>query len=509
MARSIDNFYDVIIAGAGPVGLLLACELAMARTSVLVLEREAKFESRWKTQPLGMRGLSTLSVEIFYRRGLLGKLFGNERPSSFQKTAGYQQGGHFAGIMLNANNIDLHCYKYCINGPALQPGGTTIECIERLLNERAESLGVTIRRGAEVTSFVKDVKAGDQSFRGSWLVGCDGGRSTVRKAAQFDFVGTEPLFTGYAVECDFDHPEKLKPGFNVTDNGMYIVRPHCLYLVDFDGGASHRTCELTQEFLQGILDHITRKKDAKITKVHLASSFTDRSKQAPSYRKGRVLLAGDAAHIHPPMGQGLNLGLGDAKNLGWKLASTIQHEARSKGSPNLKLLDTYETERHPIGVSVLQWTRAQTMAMQPELHGAAVYETYRSLLSTLEGNNKFIDRFWGLSQRYNLGDESTHPLVGCSAPDFELHDGWRLGSKLESGQGLLINFDGNTLLKDVISVGKHDDKISYISLDAKDRRGLSALLVRPDGVIAWAIDHHAKPDDIVAATTAIERWFSF
>jgi 2-polyprenyl-6-methoxyphenol hydroxylase-like FAD-dependent oxidoreductase len=514
MVKSVDRFYDVIIAGAGPVGLLLACELALAPISVLVLEREAKLESRWKIQPLGMRGLNTLSVEMFYRRGLLGKLFGNDRPPSFQKTAGYQHGGHFAGIMLNANSLDLNSYQYYINGPALQPGGTTVESIESLLDERAENLGVTILRGTEVTEFSTDkngvtVEAGGHSFGARWVVGCDGGRSTIRKAAQFDFVGTEPLFTGYAVECDFDHPEKLKPGFNVTENGMYIVRPHCLYLVDFDGGASHRTREITQGLLQDILNHITGKTDVHIIKVHLASSFTDRSKQTTSYRKGRVLLAGDAAHIHPPMGQGLNLGLGDAMNLGWKLASTIQQEARSNESPNFKLLDTYETERHPIGASVLQWTRAQTMAMQPDLHGAAVYETYRSLLRTVGGNNKFIDRFWGLSHRYDVGDGKTHPLVGCSAPDFELHDGSRLGSKLERGQGLLITFDGNTILKDITSEEKYSGKVDYIGIDARDRRGISALLVRPDGVVAWATDDCAKPGDREAAKTALDQWFSF
>jgi 2-polyprenyl-6-methoxyphenol hydroxylase-like FAD-dependent oxidoreductase len=517
----MSKLYDVIIAGAGPIGLFLACELGLAHASVLVLERDLKPESPWKVEQLGRRGINTPSVEALYRRGLLSKFFDpGERPSSLQKTPGFQFGGHFAGIMLNANMLDLDRWKYRLPGPALVPAPTTIERIETVLTERAESLGVTILRGNGVTKIAAQdgdsvtVEAGEtQFFRGKWLVGCDGGRSVIRKAAGFDFVGTEAKFTGYAVKCDLDHPEKLKPGFHVTKTGMYIVgRPNSLHLVDFDGAAFDRTQEITQEHIQDVLSRVTGMTDVKIMTIRLASSFTDRSKQATSYRRGRVLLAGDAAHIHSPLGaQGLNLGLGDAMNLGWKLATTVRRESGSDGAPaDLALLETYESERHPVAAWVLEWTRAQVSTLQPDLYGAAVYALIRDLIDTTDGTNLFIDRIWGLSQRYNLGDGEAHahPLVGCSAPDFELHDGSRLGPKLEGGRGLLVDFEDDVALKELVVSGKYEARVDYVSVGAKDRRGLRALLVRPDGVVAWVAEDNVKPD-VDAVKAALAQWFGF
>lgn len=515
------ELYDVVIAGAGPIGLFLACELGLARASVLVLERDLKPESPWKVEPLGWRGLNTLSVENFYRRGLLSKFFDlSERPPSIQKTSGFQFGGHFAGIMLNANKLDLDRWKYRLPGPALVPGPATIERIETTLTERAESLGVTILRGDGVTEIAAQdddsvtVEAGEnQSFRGKWLVGCDGGRSVIRKAAGFDFVGTEAKFTGYAVKCDLDPPDKLKPGFHITKTGMYIIGfPGTLHLVDFDGAAFDRTQEITQEHLQDVLSRVTGVTDVKITTIHLAGSFTDRSKQATSYRKGRILLAGDAAHIHSPLGaQGLNVGLGDAMNLGWKLAATVRQESGSDGAPaDLTLLDTYGSERHPIAAWVLEWTRAQVSTLQPDLYGAAIQALLRDLIDTTDGTNLFIDRVWGLSQRYKLGDGEAHahPLVGCSTPDFELYDGSRLGSKLEEGRGLLVDFENDAALKDLVIGGKYTATVDYVSVGAKDRCDLRALLVRPDGVVAWVAEDNVNPN-VDAAKAALQQWFGF
>ncbi|KAL9002676.1 MAG: hypothetical protein Q9188_004415 [Gyalolechia gomerana] len=201
----------------------------------------------------------------------------------------------------------------------------------------------------------------------------------------------------------------------------------------------------------------------KISKIDLASSFTDRCKQTTSYRKGRVLLAGDAAHIHGPVGsQGLNLGLGDAMNLGWKLAATIRQESKSGGAPaDLALLDTYESERHPLGAWVLEWTRAQVTTLSPDPYGQAVQGLIRDLIDTFDGTNLFLDRHWGLSQRYKLGESEAHahPLIGCSVPDFELNDGSRLGPKLEEGRGLLIDFEGTTVLKELVVGGKYKARI--------------------------------------------------
>jgi len=514
------KLYDVIIAGAGPIGLLLACELGLAGVSVLVLERERELGSMWKTEPLGFRGLNPGSFEAFYRRGLLGKVFDPDRQvSTLEKKPGFQFGGHFAGILLNANKFDIDRWKYRVPGPALGRGPTTIARIEAGLSEHAESLGVTILRGHAVTGIAAQddssvtVEAdGGGSFRGRWLVGCDGGRSVVRKAAGFDFVGTEAKFTGYAVKCEFDQPEKLKPGFHVTGNGMYILGvPKVLHLVDFDDAAFDRAQGITREHVQTVFERVSGVTDVRITTVELAAAFTDRCKQATHYRRGRVLLAGDAAHIHSPIGaQGLNLGIGDAMNLGWKLAATVRQESRPGGAEaDLTLLDTYESERHPVGAWVLEWTRAQVSTLQPDPYGAAIRSLVVDLIGTTDGTNLLLDRVWGLSQRYSVSDD-THELVGCSAPDFEFMDGSRLNPKLEHGRGLFIDFEDNAALKEVVSRGIPDSAraVDYVGTGAEDRRGLRALLVRPDGVVVWVAEREATPN-VEALKAALETWFKF
>lgn len=513
------KLYDVVIAGGGPIGLFLACELGLSGASVLVLERDPTRESPWKSMPMGLRGMNTQSIEALYRRGLLGKFFDlDARQASLQKTSTFKFAGHFAGIGLDANKLDLDRFPYRLAGPALAPGPTSIEQMEGTLAERAEGLGVTILRGHGVSKIVSQdahsvtVEAGEgRLFRGRWLVGCDGGRSVVRKAAGFDFVGTEAKFTAYGIKAEFDHPEKLEQGFHLTKTGMYIVgRGGVLYLIDFDGGAFDRSKEITIDHLQEILTRVSGIPDLNITKLDLASSFTDRSKQASSYRKDRVLLAGDAAHIHPPIGsQGLNLGLGDAINLGWKLAATLRRESSTTGLSDLALLDTYESERHPVGAWVLEWTRAQVSTIQPDLYGQAVQALIRDVVKTIDGTNLLIDRVWGLSQRYSLGDDEgcRHPLVGCSAPDFELSDGSRLGSKMEGGRGLLVAFYEDTALRRLVADSGCEARVDYVGLGAKDQRGLRALLVRPDGIVAWVADEGAEPD-LGAAKTALERWFA-
>lgn len=508
--------YDVVIAGAGPIGLFLACELGLRGTSVLVLECEATPDSLWKVEPLGVRGLNTPSTESFHRRGLLHKFFDMEnRPHMYSKTAGFQFGGHFAGILLDANKLELDRWKYRIPGPSLLGGRTTIEQLERVFSEHATSLGVEIRRGCGVTNINTaspdsvQVEAGDQSFTCKWLVACDGGRSSIRKMAGFDFDGTEPKLTGYATSCEFDHPEKLKPGFHVTDTGMHIiVPPTALYMMDFDDGAFDRTSEITKDRLQEVFNRMTGKTDIKITKVNIASSFTDRCKQATTYRKGRVLLAGDAAHIHSPLGaQGLNLGLGDAMNLGWKLSTVVRQEVQGRPA-NLKLLDTYEQERHPMGAKALEWTRVQVSMLQPDPYGVALQKLIRDTIDTTDGTNLFIDRFMGLTQRYDLGDRATyaHPLLGCSAPDLELEDGSRLGTMLKSGKGLLVDLGHDERLKNMIQYRKHNGEIELARIAVKDKLNLRAMMVRPDGVVAWVADEDREVD-VHAAERALRQWF--
>jgi FAD binding domain len=229
--------------------------------------------------------------------------------------------------------------------------------------------------------------------------------------------------------------------------------------------------------------------------LHLAATWTDRSKQATTYRRGRVLLAGDAAHIHSPLGgQGLNLGLGDAMNLGWKLAATIRGEAPDG------LLDSYTMERHPIGARILDWTRAQVALMRPSSHALAA--VVRDLIATRDGATYFAERVWGVSLRYDLGAEH-HPLVGRSCPDFELVDGTRLGPLLRGGTGLLLDFSRPSSLRSLD--GLWGDRVRYVASDAKDRLGLSALLVRPDGFVAWASDTTPSPEEVVRASI---RWFA-
>lgn len=264
--------YDVIIAGAGPVGLFLAGELALASCSVLLLEKAENSPSPLKQLPFGLRGLNAPSVEALYRRGLLRELEVHKRLKNPHQNAGqgsHRQVGHFAG--------------------------------------------------------------------------------------------TEPEFTGYTAQADLADPEQLRPGRNMTPTGMYMQsQPGYLVIQDFDNGAFHSSGKpITLAHVQEVLRR-TSDSDVTISALHLATTWTDRARQATTYRNGRVLLAGDAAHIHAPLGgQGLNLGLGDALNLGWKFAATIHGQAPAG------LLDSYHTERYPLGAQALDWSRAQVAVMRP------------------------------------------------------------------------------------------------------------------------------------------------
>ena len=387
--------YDVIIAGAGPVGLLLACELRLAGLSVLVLERLEDLGSPLKRLPFGLRGLWGPSIDAFYRRGLLeeiaaqpndGNVAGLPRPSSIASAAQQRgPGGHFAGIQFDYINVDPSRWTYRLAGPADVQLGAEMEHLERVLSTRALSMGVEIKRGRAVEEAESSedgvvVRAGGESFRARWLVGCDGGRSTVRKKAGFDFVGTEPELTGYSILAELADPSVLPMGRHATATGTFTQwQPGVIALVDFDGGAFHRSRELTREHLQEVLRRVSGT-EVTLKTLALASTWTDRSYQATTYLRGRVLLAGDAAHIHSPLGgQGLNLGLGDAMNLGWKLAATIRGDAPEG------LLDSYTAERHPIGARILDWTRTQVTLMKPDPRTRALATIMRDLLGTRDG----------------------------------------------------------------------------------------------------------------------------
>ena len=502
--------HDVVIAGAGPVGLFLACELRLAGVSVLVLEQAADPHSALKRLPFGRRGLWSPAIEAFYRRGMLDDIAAWERAhdGSAGRAAGRGKGsrparrpaGHFAGIVFDADNVDTAKWPFRVPGPAITNLATDMEHLESVLASRAQARGVQIRRGSGVDDFdVLDdqviIRADGESIRARWLVGCDGGRSTVRKVGGFEFVGTEPEFTGYSIQVQVADPEKLQGGRIYTPTGMYSqMQPGTVAMVDFDGGAFHRTLPITLEHVEAVLRRVSGT-DVTLTGLTLASTWTDRAFQATEYRKGRVLLAGDAAHIHSPLGgQGLNLGFGDAINLGWKLAATIRGDAPEG------LLDSYRSERHPVGAQVLDWSRAQVALMRPSRDSRALESIIRDLMQTRDGATYFAERVWGVSIRYDLGD--SHPLVGRSAPDFEFIDGTRLGELLWSGRGVLLDFDARASLRAVAH--RWGSRINYVATDARDRLGVSAVLVRPDGFVAWATD---GDPDIEAATEAALRTF--
>jgi hypothetical protein len=339
------------------------------------------------------------------------------------------------------------------------------------------------------------VRAGGDVFTGRWLVGCDGGRSTVRKAAGFGFVGTEPEFTGYSVEAELDDPDALTPGRTYTATGMYTyAKPGVIALADFDGGAFHRGQPITLAHIQAVLRRVSGT-EVTLKALRLAATWTDRAYQASAYRRGRVLLAGDAAHIHSPLGgQGLNLGLGDAMNLGWKLAATLG------GQASAGLLDSYFNERHPEGARILDWSRAQVALMRPTPSTRALQGIVRDLIATPDGATYFAEQVWGASLRYDLG--GGHQLVGRSLPDFELLDGRRAGDLLSDGRGLLLDFASNARRQALANRWKA--RIRYVASKAEDQLGMSAVLVRPDGFVAWASEGAA---DDRGAVQAASCWF--
>ena len=499
--------YDVIIAGAGPVGLLLACELALAGSAVLVLEKAADPHSPLKQLPFGVRGLNAPSIEALYRRGLLPELQLHKHfkiphaASAAEQGKPAQAGGHFAGIQFQASEVDAGQWPHRLPSSTATHLMTELQELETILTRRAEALGVLIRRGAGITGFQQAenrvaVKSGNQVFTGQWLVGCDGGRSVVRKEGGFEFAGTEPAFTGYTVQVDLADPEKLKPGRNITAAGMYLQsQPGYVILQDFDGGVFHQAQKpVTREHVQAVLRRISGT-DVTISALHVATIWTDRARQATTYRHGRVLLAGDAAHIHSPLGgQGLNLGLGDALNLGWKLAATIRGQAPAG------LLDSYTAERHPIGAAVLEWSRAQVALMSPSPQGRALHAIMRDLLQTRDGATYIAGRVWGVDTHYDLGEG--HPLVGHSVPNFELAAGPTVGELLHDGRGLLLDFAGDDSL--AAWARGYAGQLQYVAGRAKNQLGLRAALLRPDGIIAWAADQAADLNELPQAAA---RWF--
>ena len=494
---SSTRLHDVVIAGAGPVGLFLACELALANVDVLVLERAEFPAAPLKVPPLGTRGLSVATGEALYRRGLLADLLA----AAGTRAGGPRQAqaGHFAGIAIDADKVDASRWPYRLANPASANFAADMASVEAVLTARALALGVEIRRGLAVHG-IDDlgdgvvVRAAGLEFRAQWLVGCDGGRSAVRKLARFEFPGTEPEFTAYSALVDIANPEELQRGRHATPAGFYMNEPGRIAIADFDGGAFDRSAAITLDHLQAVLRRVSGTA-VTLSALHLATSFTDRARLASAYRMGRVLLAGDAAHIHSALGgQGLNAGLGDAMDLGWKLAATV------RGTAPDGLLDTYHSERHPVGEWLLDWSRAQAAIMRPDPHGRALERILRDLIDTPDGATCFAGQLWGTMLTYDLG--GGHPLVGRSAPDFAFDDGTTLAVLMREGTGVLVDFGGTASLRGVAAAW--GDRLRHVACGARDELGLNALLVRPDGFVAWACDEPPAAGDVEAAVT---RWF--
>ncbi|WP_202951013.1 FAD-dependent oxidoreductase [Sphingomonas sp. Mn802worker] len=478
--------YDVIIAGAGPVGLFLACELGLAGCRVLVLERSEASASALKRLPFGLRGLNLPTMESLDRRDLLTPLKARMALADTLAAAPWTAGarrpaGHFAGLQFLHDMVDQDAWPWRC-GAAVETLAVTMADIEHVLLTRASELGVVIRYGCSVDGVAEtadgvEVHAGGTTHQAGWLVGCDGGRSTVRKSVGISFAGTEPEFTGYSMTLCLEEPNQLRPGRQHTATGMYTYAPPgTVTMVDFDGGVNHRTLPVTREHVQAVLRRVSET-NVTVEAVDLATTWTDRAFIAASYIQGRVLLAGDAAHVHAPLGgQGLNLGLGDAMNLGWKLAGVIADRAPRS------LLDSYEQERRPIANQVLEWSRAQVALLRPDPGTAALRAVVHDLMETRDGATFFAGRVWGAGLRCELPG-AAHPLLGRSAPEMPLADGRRLNEALRRGRPVLIDFDPSDPLAEV---GRASSQLDYCVSPQGHRAIAEALLIRPDGVVAWA-----------------------
>ena len=509
----------MVIAGAGPVGLLLACELRLAGISVLVFEKLANPNLPIKDGLVGARALNIPSIEVFYRRGMIEELKKNALKWVDMSMSGEGRGeaqlpdsgaisnpaksspgaDNIFGARLDGNAVDYSDPEFAGRGPAAAYGVITMQNLETLLSGRAADLNVEIRRGVGVTAFSADdsgvtVYAGETQVRSLWLVGCDGGRSTVRKLAGFAFPGTDPEICGYSAEVEIADPAKLAYGWIRTPRGAYVngPMPGRLLTVEFDGPPKDRDSAITLEELQTSLRKVSGT-DATLTAVHAATRWTDNARQANTYRMGRVLLVGDAAHVFAPIGgEGLNLGIGDAFNLGWKLAATVKRWTSET------ILDTYTSERRPIGAWALKWATAQVALMGPKRYRRARFPMIADIIGGA-GAKSLARKISGVWHRYDLPGD--HPLVGRSAPDLEFEDGRKLGDFCRTGSGLLFDFVGDIRVSTLGA--RWRGRLNTITTRLKKNSDLTALLVRPDGFVAWASNGQPELD---GAASALRMW---
>ena len=485
--RASATGHAVIIAGAGPTGLMLAAELALAHVDVALVERRANQD----IAETRAGGLHARTIEILDQRGIAGRFL---REGQITQLAG------FAWTRLDIGDL-----------PTRHPYGLALRQnhIERLLAEWTAELAVPIYRGREVTGFAEDASgvevtlSGGMRLRALYLVGCDGGRSLVRKSAGIDFPGSEPTLSNLMAEVEMrDAPEfGLRHdalgfhGLSKTGSGRVLV---VLTEANLAQGSEPSLSDLSAALKTVYGTDFGARNPAWI------SRFTDAARQAASYRRGRVLLAGDAAHIHHSVGgQGLNLGVQDAVNLGWKLAQVVN------GISPENLLDTYHGERHPVAARVLRNTMAQIALLRRGDDGRkAAREVIAELLAMDEPRQRLGAMMSGLDIAYDLGEG--HALLGRRMPDLDLSvDGQKLKlfTLLHGARGVLLNFGKPGGL----DIAPWADRIGIVDADYDGPwllpaigavAGPSAVLVRPDGYVAWVGDGSQR-----GLAEALTRWF--
>jgi len=472
---------------------MLAAELALAGASVVVLEKRTGPDPALKAQSINLP-----TAEALDRRGLLPAAERAQRETLARLGPfGSRFTGHFAGMVLDPDLVDWNDPDLAAHTAAGAARMVPQRELEALLAEHAARLGVEVRRGVEVTGLtttgdtvVAETTAGP--VRSAWLAGCDGGHSVVRGLAGIAFPGTDPELTGYQAIADIPDAHLLGDGWTWSPAGAYRhgPQPGRIATVEFGATTADRATAPTLEDVQASLRRVSGA-DVTITGLRATPTrWTDNTRQAATYRSGRIFLAGDAAHVHPPFGgQGLNLGVGDAVNLGWKLGAVIV------GWAPAGLLDTYDAERRPVGAWVLDWTRGQIGVLRGDPKSAALRGIVADLLATRDGTTYAVKKISGADQRG--GPAGGHPLTGRYAPDLRLADGSRLADHAHDGGFVLLDRTPDAALARVAT--QWGARVHPVA-DAP--AAPAGVLVRPDGVIAWARDD-ADPDGLDAA---LRRW---
>ncbi|MFC4308473.1 FAD-dependent monooxygenase [Steroidobacter flavus] len=480
--------HSVTIVGAGPTGMMLAGELALAGVDVAIVER------RVSPEIVGSRagGLHSRTIEVLDQRGIADRFISQ---GTLHKVL------HFH-VPLDISDFPTR-HNYVL--------GLWQSHIERNLTGWIEELGVTVYRGREVAGFSQDdsgvdvVLVNGTTMRTEYLVGCDGGRSVVRKGAGIEFPGWDPTTswliaeaqTAEEPELGFRHDAAGSHGIGKLEDGQAR-----LVLTERQvGPASEPTLRDVSEALIAIYGT-----DYGIHSPTWISRFTDMTRQAATYRDRRVLLAGDAAHVHPPVGgQGLNIGVQDAVNLGWKLAQVIKQT-----SPE-GLLDTYHAERHPVAARVLRNTMAQTSLRRQDERTKAVGYFVSEFLAMDEPRKRIVAEISGLDVCYDFGAaDNKHPLLGRRMPDLDLitaNGTVRVFSLLHEARPVLVNFGE----PGCFDIAPWTDRVQMIDAKCSDPWELPALgvvdapgavLIRPDGHVAWVGDQIGR-----GLTQALIRWF--